>query len=191
MCRWRESHHICYQQKTESLACSYPSGDPVPLVIEGRIIGTRPLGTPRAGRLDRVRDGDPYVAVKRYALDRQQRKDLPVSRTHTHIVWNISPSLSNSWKTVCTTYGSSVWPVEMQTALWNSSVNGTKLSMGVLAQRETKATTPKRKKTNKHSAVKCMLVLICCLVISGQNIQRLTYSNRFKLALNMTEHLKL
>ena len=32
----------------------------------------------------------------------------------------ISPSLSNSWNTVWTTYGSNVCPVEIRTALWNS-----------------------------------------------------------------------
>ena len=45
-------------------------GDLVPLVIEGRIIGKRPPGRPRVGMLDRVKDGSPYVAVKRRALDR-------------------------------------------------------------------------------------------------------------------------
>ena len=46
-------------------------GDLVPLVIEGRIIEKRPPGRPRAGMLDRVKDGSPYVAVKRRALDRE------------------------------------------------------------------------------------------------------------------------
>ena len=55
-------------------------GDLVPLVIEGRIIGKRPLGRLRKGMLDRVRDGSPYVAVKR---SRTIRKDLPAGRTHT------------------------------------------------------------------------------------------------------------
>ena len=34
-------------------------GDLVPLVIEGRIIEKRPPGRPRAGMLDRVKDGSP------------------------------------------------------------------------------------------------------------------------------------
>ena len=46
-------------------------GDLVPLVIEGRIIGKRPPGRPGVGMLDRVKDGSPYVAVKRLALDRE------------------------------------------------------------------------------------------------------------------------
>ena len=46
-------------------------GDHVPLVIEERIIAKRPPGRPRAGMLDRVKDGSPYVAVKRRALDRE------------------------------------------------------------------------------------------------------------------------
>ena len=45
--------------------------DLVPLVIEGIIIGKRPPGRPRAGMLDRVKDGSPYIAVKRRALDAQ------------------------------------------------------------------------------------------------------------------------
>ena len=45
--------------------------DLVPLVIEGRIIGRRPPGRPRAGMLDRVKDGSPYVALKRLALNRE------------------------------------------------------------------------------------------------------------------------
>ena len=43
----------------------------VPLVIEGRIIGKRPAGRPRVGMLDRVKNGSPYQAVKRLALDRE------------------------------------------------------------------------------------------------------------------------
>ena len=46
-------------------------GDHVPLVIEGRIPGNRPAGRPRAGMLDRVKDGSSYVAVNRRALDRE------------------------------------------------------------------------------------------------------------------------
>ena len=46
-------------------------GDHVPLVIEGRIPGKRPPGRPRAGMLDRVKDGSSYVAVKMFALDRE------------------------------------------------------------------------------------------------------------------------
>ena len=34
-----------------------------------KIIGNRPLRRSRAGMLDRVKDGCPYVAVKRGALD--------------------------------------------------------------------------------------------------------------------------
>ena len=34
----------------------------VPLVSESRIIEKRPSGRPRAGMLDRVKDGYPYVA---------------------------------------------------------------------------------------------------------------------------------
>ena len=34
------------------------------------MIGKRPHGRPRAGMLDRVKDGSPYVAVKINALDR-------------------------------------------------------------------------------------------------------------------------
>ena len=45
--------------------------DLVPLVIEGRIIGKRSPGRPRAGMLDRVKDGSPYVALKRFALNRE------------------------------------------------------------------------------------------------------------------------
>ena len=44
-------------------------GDHFPLVIEGRMPGKRPPGRPRAGMLDRVKDGSSYVAVKRRALD--------------------------------------------------------------------------------------------------------------------------
>ena len=46
-------------------------GDHFSLVIEGRIPGKRPPGRPRAGMLDRVKDGSSYVAVKRRALDRE------------------------------------------------------------------------------------------------------------------------
>ena len=46
-------------------------GDLVPLIIEGRIIGKRPPGRPRVGILDRVKNGSPYVAVKRLTLDRE------------------------------------------------------------------------------------------------------------------------
>ena len=46
-------------------------GHHVPLAIEGRIPGKRPPGRPRAGMLDRVKDGSSYVAVKRRALDRE------------------------------------------------------------------------------------------------------------------------
>ena len=46
-------------------------GDPIPLVLEGRIPGKRPPGRPRAGMLDRVKDGSSYVAVKRRVLDRE------------------------------------------------------------------------------------------------------------------------
>ena len=34
-------------------------------------MGKRPPGRPRAGIVDRVKDGSPYVAVKRLALDRE------------------------------------------------------------------------------------------------------------------------
>ena len=40
--------------------------DLVPLVIEGRIQGKRPPGRPWARMLDRVKDGSPYIAVKRH-----------------------------------------------------------------------------------------------------------------------------
>ena len=46
-------------------------GDHVPIVIEGRIRGKRPPGRPRAGMLDRAKDGSSYVAVKRRVLDRE------------------------------------------------------------------------------------------------------------------------
>ena len=46
-------------------------GDLVPLVIEGRITGKRPPERPRAGMLDRVKDGCPYVTVKKLTLDRE------------------------------------------------------------------------------------------------------------------------
>ena len=46
-------------------------GDHFPLVIEGRMPGKRPPGRPRAGMLDRVKDGSSYVAVKGRALDRE------------------------------------------------------------------------------------------------------------------------
>ena len=42
-------------------------GDLASLVIEGGMIGKRPHGRPREGMLDRVKDGSPYVAVKRRA----------------------------------------------------------------------------------------------------------------------------
>ena len=45
--------------------------DLVPLVIEGRIQGKRPPGRPRARMLDRVKDGSPYIAVKRRVLDQE------------------------------------------------------------------------------------------------------------------------
>ena len=41
----------------------------VPLVIKGRTIGESPPGRPRVGTLDRVKDGGPFVAVKRRALN--------------------------------------------------------------------------------------------------------------------------
>ena len=41
--------------------------DLVSLAIEGRIIGKRPPGRPRVGMLDRVKDGSPYLVVKRLA----------------------------------------------------------------------------------------------------------------------------
>ena len=40
-------------------------GDHVPLVTEGRIPGKRPPWRPRAEMLDRVKDGNSYVGVKR------------------------------------------------------------------------------------------------------------------------------
>ena len=46
-------------------------GDHIPLVLEGRIPGKRPPRRPRAGMLDRVKDGSSYVAVKRRTLDRE------------------------------------------------------------------------------------------------------------------------
>ena len=45
--------------------------DLVPLVIEGRKVTQRPPGRPRAEMLDKEKDGSPYVAVKRLALDRE------------------------------------------------------------------------------------------------------------------------
>ena len=45
-------------------------GDLVPFVSESRIIGKRPSGRPRSGMLDREKDGDPYVVVKRRTLYR-------------------------------------------------------------------------------------------------------------------------
>ena len=42
-------------------------GDLVPLVIERRIIGKRSPGGSRAGMLDRMKEGSPYVAVLRAA----------------------------------------------------------------------------------------------------------------------------
>ena len=41
------------------------NGDLVPLVIEGRIIGKRSPGGSRAGMLDRMKEGSPYVAALR------------------------------------------------------------------------------------------------------------------------------
>ena len=41
--------------------------DLVPVVIEGRIKEKGPPGRRRAGMLDRVKDGSPYVVVKRHA----------------------------------------------------------------------------------------------------------------------------
>ena len=41
--------------------------DLVPIVIEGRIKEKGPPGRPRVGMLDRVKDGSPYVVVKRHA----------------------------------------------------------------------------------------------------------------------------
>jgi len=35
----------------------------------GRVIGKRPPGRPQGGMLDRVKDGSPYLAAKRLALD--------------------------------------------------------------------------------------------------------------------------
>ena len=46
-------------------------GNVVPLVIKGVMIGKRPHERPRAGMLDRVKDGGPYVAVKMRAVDRE------------------------------------------------------------------------------------------------------------------------
>ena len=69
-----EGHHICYQQTERQrvwLGQTLRHGDYVPLIIEGRIPGKRPPGRPRAGMLDRVKDGSSYVAFKRRALDRE------------------------------------------------------------------------------------------------------------------------
>ena len=46
-------------------------GDLVPLVSESRKIGERPSERPRAAMLDRVKDGGPYVVVKRRTLYRE------------------------------------------------------------------------------------------------------------------------
>ena len=40
-------------------------------IIEGRKIGKIPPGRLRVGMLDRVKNGSPYVAVKRLTLDRE------------------------------------------------------------------------------------------------------------------------
>ena len=41
------------------------------LIIEGKKIGKIPPGRLRVGMLDRVKNGSPYVAVKRLTLDRE------------------------------------------------------------------------------------------------------------------------
>ena len=65
--------YTAYYRHTETYMLGHTLGhcDLVPLVIEGRIIGKRPPGRPRAGMLDRVKDGSPNVALKRFALDRE------------------------------------------------------------------------------------------------------------------------
>ena len=57
-------------------------GDLVPLVIEGRIIGKRPPGRPGVGMLDRVKDGSPYIVIKRLALEEGPACG---QNTHTHV----------------------------------------------------------------------------------------------------------
>ena len=59
-------------------------GDLVPLVTEGRIIGKRPPGRPRAGMMERVKDGSPYAAVRRRALDRELQGSTCLWAEHTH-----------------------------------------------------------------------------------------------------------
>ena len=80
-CRWGESHHMCYQQKTASLAWSYPTAWwSCPISYWGENNRKEATRKTSKGMLDRVRDGSPYVAVKR---SRTIRKDLPAGRTHT------------------------------------------------------------------------------------------------------------
>ena len=58
----------------------------VPLVIKGRTIGKSPPGRPRVGTLDRVKDGGPFVAVKRRALNWNYKEGLAFGKnTHTHL----------------------------------------------------------------------------------------------------------
>ena len=46
-------------------------GDLVPLIYEGRVMGKRPPGRPRAGMLERVKDDSSHIVAKRRALDRE------------------------------------------------------------------------------------------------------------------------
>ena len=64
---------VCYQQKQRVwLGYSLQQGDLVPLIIEGRIIDEkRPPRILCGGMLGRVKDCDPYIAVKRHALDQE------------------------------------------------------------------------------------------------------------------------
>ena len=65
------SYLLSTEDRESGLVIALRHGDLVPLVIEGRIIEKRLPGRPRAGMLDRVKDGSPYVAVKRRAVNRE------------------------------------------------------------------------------------------------------------------------
>ena len=67
----REPSYLLSAEDRVWLGHTLRHGDLIPLIIEGRIVAKRPPGRPREEMLDRIKNGSPYVAVKRVALDRE------------------------------------------------------------------------------------------------------------------------